>query len=135
MLLIPLADGSLGSRSLKLLRQFLTGSPHLLSENQLLETYEKMVQPALPILPCPVASLPPSIMGIVLTSSLSHSSTTRSIAAAAATLLDAEDMDFGLNSLHTVVRSILRLGLRTDVDSGKTYILLAQVRNRTREQD
>ena len=117
-----------GAVSLGLLRTFLRHQPGELSESFLLALYQEHVHPAMPILPPgSTESLPPSLLGMVLTTSMSHSRDTRQIAALAYTMIGVGGTPLPENDLAGVGSAVLELGIRPTNSSRSSYLLLAKV--------
>jgi hypothetical protein len=119
-----------GAVSLGLLRTFLRHQPSELSEPFLLALYQEHVHPAMPILPPGgTDALPPSLLGMALTTSMSHSRDTRQIAALAYTMIGAGGTPLPENDLAGVASAVLELGVRPINSSRSSYLLLAKVSN------
>ena len=118
-----------GAVSLGLLRTFLRHQAEQISEARLLALYQEHVHPAIPILPPgPTESLPPSLLGMVMTTSMNHSPGTRQSAPVAYTMISAAGTPLPENNLAGVASAILELGVRPINNSHHSYILLAKVR-------
>ncbi|KAI9632181.1 uncharacterized protein MKK02DRAFT_40480 [Dioszegia hungarica] len=116
-----------GAVALGLLRTFLRHHPSEYTEAHLLGLYHEHVHPALPILPnLPTDSLSPALLAMVLTTSMSHSFDTRSIAAPSYAVLEAGSTPLPENNLAGVASAVLELGVRPVNSSRSAYILLAK---------
>lgn len=112
-----------GAVTLQTLRAFLSHQP--ISESDLLQSYYTQHHPAISLLP--EGTTPPMLLGAVLTAAMNHSSTTRHIAAASASLV-MNDNGPNDHSITGIACALIMIDLRPINNSLQSYILLAKVR-------
>lgn len=117
-----------GAVGLGLVRTFLQHHPSEISESYLLKLYHEQVHPAFPILPHGSTDLqPPSLLSMILATSMSHSSETRPLAAPTCAMIDAGSTPLPEHNIVGVASAVLELGMRPIINSRSSYLLLAKV--------